>query len=237
MNNERFKWLESQLGDFNFLLKSTEYVSAMDLALDQVKHRFRNRQNQIIPGTNDVFAAFKNCNLRRLKVVVVANSPYPTFTNIDKPLASGYAYGIREKVTPIPLALRNIISAVDLMYGSDPSYTINRLTTNPANLWGKNLAAGGVLLMNYQLVTDCYDPMWSTNQRVFDRVSSITVDMIRSRFPTVLWMLPKSLPIWDIIPETRKIEFNPTDDNFILSGVFQKANDYLIRNGESTVQW
>lgn len=237
MDKKRFQWVETQLGEFNFLLRSPQYVSALDIALDQVKNRFKDRQNQLIPMADDVFAAYKYCNLKRLKVVVLANKPYPTFSNIDKPIASGFAYGVRDKVTPIPKSLSNIISAIDLYYQQDPSYTISRLTTNPANLWGTPLAKSGVLLMNYQLVTDSYNPSWVSDQRVFNRVSEITVDLIRHRFPTVLWMVPFTSPVWNIIPETRKIEFNPIDDCFILDNVFKKANEYLIRNGEAPVQW
>lgn len=237
MEKTRFDWLESQLGQFNFLLRSKDYVEAMDIALNQVKRQFGTRTNTLIPMSEDVFAAYKNCNLNRLKVVIVANRPYPMLTHIDKPVASGYAYGIREKISPIPLPLQSIISAVDLHYAKDADYTFRRISSDPSKLWGETLAKSGVLLMNYQLVTDTYNPQWSSDQRVFSRVSNITADMIRQKFPTVLWCMPKNIELWDYIPEPRKLEFNPMDDNFVLSNTFDKINNYLITHGESPVQW
>lgn len=237
MEQSRFNWLENQLGEFNFLLKNKGYVDAMDIALDQVKRQFGNRTNTLIPMIDDVFAAYKNCNIKRLKVVIVANRPYPTFTDNDKPVASGYAYGIRQRVSPIPLPLQSIISAVDLFYSKDSDYTLKRITSAPSNLWGTSLAKSGVLLMNYQLITDYYNPLWSSDLRIFSRVSNITADLIQQKFPTALWCMPKNIELWDYISETRKLEFNPNNDNFVLSNVFDEINKYLIRNGESPIQW
>lgn len=237
MDKQRFNWLEDQLGDFNFLLRSPRYVDAIDKALHQVKNRFGDRPNTLIPAINDMFAGYKNCNLNRLKVVIVANRPYPIFTNADKPLASGYAYGVREKVRPIPVALSLITSAIDLHYAKNVDYTIQRMGADISKLWGEKHAKSGVLMINYQLITDNYDPEWSTKARVFNDASNIAADLIRDRFPTTLWCMPKNIELWDYIHENRRIEFNPMDDNFVLSNIFDKINRYLVTHGEAPVQW
>lgn len=57
---------------------------------DKVMRRLISSKARICPDINDVFTAFRMCPMSNLRVVVLAQDPYPTVRN-GKPVATGIA--------------------------------------------------------------------------------------------------------------------------------------------------
>lgn len=67
---------------------------------------------KIAPLQKDVFKAFKLTPWEKVKVVIVGQDPYPTFTN-DVPDATGLAFGNRRTVLGMSPSLQQIAYAVE----------------------------------------------------------------------------------------------------------------------------
>ena len=93
MNKEREQNLKSVYGDWYPFLKdylwSKEYLKiGYDLSLEYKKKK------TIVPKKSDIFNAFKLCQYKNLKVVIIGQDPYPQIIN-NNPVANGLAFSYK----------------------------------------------------------------------------------------------------------------------------------------------
>ena len=97
------------------------------------------------PEKKDIFKFLELTDLRKLKVVVWGQDPYPTLLSNNKPRAQGYAFGVH-KEDSVPGSLRNMHKEMADNFSSFEAPKHGDLTY---------LANQGILFMNYSM---CYCP-------------------------------------------------------------------------------
>jgi len=136
--------MENELGDWYYKLKPFLEQGKLDNIFNQLKEIKGNKN--IVPRKDDVFNAFKLCQFKDLKVVILGQDPYPQIIK-GIPVAHGLAFSSNVEEFR-PKSLENIFKEIenDVYDG----FNLN-LSVRPVNLedWAKQ----GVLLLNTSLTT------------------------------------------------------------------------------------
>ena len=125
--------------------------SDFDKTLDKL-HKLREDGKRFTPPLKQVFRAFEECPVNKLKVIMIGQDPYPHFG-----VADGLAFSCSNTRKPQP-SLQKIFEAVDttLYYGEEPPEHNPDLTR-----WANQ----GVLLLNTALTCEIdkvgsHSPIW-----------------------------------------------------------------------------
>ena len=195
-----------------------------------VKNEYAQNPGRIFPAANEIFRAFDLCPPSKVKVVILGQDPYPT-----KGHAHGLCFSVDEKVKPLPKSLINIFKELE----SDLSIQV------PANGDLSNWAQQGVLLINTVLTVREGLPD-SHSGKGWEKFTDAAIQHLansRSELVYVLWGAKAQ----------KKVEYIDTQKNLIISSPhpsplsahrgffgskpFSRINEYLLKKGQTQINW
>ena len=130
------------------------------------------------PLKNDLFRALEMTPLKKVKVVIWGQDPYPTLKRNGKPRAQGYSFGV-SRDDEVPKSLQNIYKELKQEI---PDFK----PPNHGDLTG--WANQGILFMNTSLCYSPKDPKAYLN--LWHRFTNIIIQIINEKVPNcihVLW--------------------------------------------------
>lgn len=194
----------------------------------QVKTAYQN--GNVWPKGKFIFNAFQLCPLLSVKVVILGQDPYPTPGH-----AHGLCFSVHEDVRPFPKSLNNIFKEIK----DDLDIDI------PENGSLERWADQGVFLLNSVLTVNAHQPN-SHKDFGWQQFTDAVIQTINSNCEGVVFML------WGSQAQ-KKAELINTQRHHILSTVhpsplsayrgffgckhFSKANELLILQGKSPINW
>ena len=216
INND---WLEPLKPEF-----SKEYYKNLFYTL---KNEYSN--NIIFPDSNDIFNAFHLTPLSKVKVVIIGQDPYHE---------SGQAHGLSFSVKPgidIPPSLANIYKELHDEMG----------TYIPNNGYLEKWAKEGVLLLNTILTVRAHSAM-SHCKIGWQEFTDAAIRAVNEQDRPIVYLLwgkparekakmlnnPKHLVLETVHPSPLSAY-----RGFFGCGHFKKANEFLIENGETPIDW
>ena len=183
----------------------------------------------VYPDPKKVFNAFDSTPFNRVKVVIIGQDPYH---------GAGQAHGLCfsvEKDTKIPPTLRNIYKELN----SDVDISIP--TTGNLQSW----ADQGVLMLNTVLTVEANQAN-SHKELGWEKFTKAAIKVVSKELENVVFIL------WGKQAQSFSTILNE-DIHYILSSVhpsplsahngffgckhFSKANDYLIKQGKTPIDW
>lgn len=213
-------WLAQLAGEFDqpYMQQLREFLQ-----------REKQLGKRIFPSGPEFFNAFEHTPLDKVKVVILGQDPYH---------GEGQAHGLCFSVRPgikIPPSLQNIYKEINAELGL-PIPNHGHLTA-----W----ADQGVLLLNSVLSVECGNAA-SHQGKGWETFTDRVIDVINREREGVVFML------WGSYAQ-RKGAIIDSDRHCVLKaphpsplsahrgffgcGHFQAGNDYLLRRGESPVDW
>ncbi len=216
INND---WLEPLKPEF-----SKEYYKNLFYTL---KNEYSNYI--IYPDSNDIFNAFHLTPLSKVKVVIIGQDPY------HEP---GQAHGLSFSVKPgidIPPSLANIYKELHDEMG----------TYIPNNGYLEKWAKEGVLLLNTILTVRAHSAM-SHCKIGWQEFTDAAIRAVNEQDRPIVYLLwgkparekakmlnnPKHLVLETVHPSPLSAY-----RGFFGCGHFKKANEFLIENGETPIDW
>ena len=184
--------------------------------------------NAIYPAAKNIFNAFNLCPIDKVKVVIIGQDPY------HEP---GQAHGLCFSVLPptiLPPSLQNIYKEIESDLGR------KSVTNGDLTHWANQ----GVLLLNSTLTVRAHAAA-SHAGRGWEEFTDAVIRVVATR-ENIVYML------WGSYAQ-KKAAFVNADKNLILKSAhpsplsayrgffgnhhFSRANDYLIQNGKSPIEW
>mgnify|MGYP002621018734 CR=1 FL=1 len=182
------------------------------------------------PKGSQIFNAFEKCPFNEVKVVILGQDPYPTPGH-----AHGLCFSVQEHVRPFPKSLNNIFKEIKDDIGKDV----------PNNGSLVRWAEQGVFLLNTVLTVNAGDPNSHKNFG-WKTFTNRVIQEISNKLEGVVFLL------WGAQAQ-KKIELIDTTKHHILKSVhpsplsahrgffgckhFSKANELLISQGKSPINW
>lgn len=189
-----------------------------------------------LPRKEDIFNAFKFTNLNDVKVIILNDEPYNTYTTINNkklPVDIGLAYSTRrnDKITPV---VNNIYKELKNEY---PDYTI----PNHGDLtyWCQQ----GVLLLNISLTTSIKHSHLSWElwhgflNKLFKSISVVNPYTIVLLWGKECQKMSSMLPDNFIIFETSSPKGYGVNYGFFGCNHFKLTNEKLIKLGKTPIDW
>ncbi len=183
----------------------------------------------IYPKKENIFAAFKTTSLKDTKVVILGQDPYH-----GPGQAMGYSFSV-PSTCPLPPSLQNMYKELSAEY-NQPIHRTGDLTD-----WAKQ----GVLLMNTILTVEEHKPL--SHQNIgWQNFTDEALRWLDQKEGPVVFMLWGSKAI-----QSKKLLKNPNHliltsphpsplsayRGFFGNNHFKLANEYLIQNNETPIQW
>ncbi len=185
------------------------------------------KQNNICPKKENVFNAFKFCNLNDLKIVIFGQDPY-----YQKNVADGLAFSTQENKTPASLV--NIFKELKNEF---PDFICN---SNNLQLWAQQ----GILLLNTSLTVEQDKPL--SHKEKWDFLIYDIIDLINQNNKNVIFLLwgnqaKKWKKFIDInkhyVLETSHPSPLSANKGFLGSNIFQKSNNLLKKLDKKPIDW
>ena len=211
----------------NHFITKSEFTEIIEKLVYEVEEGKR-----FVPKVKNTLNAFKECDLKDLKVVIIGQDPYPWLysNHPDNTVADGLAFscGNSMKIQP---SLEYMFNAM----GKEPD------DRNPDL---KYLANQGVLLLNSALTVQVNKP--GTHYTIWKPFINIVIDTINHNKSDIVYILLGKV--------AQQFEDMISDDNLILKAshpasagynrgvwncedVFNKTNDYLQKNNKTIIKW
>lgn len=211
----------------NHFITKSEFKEILEKLVFEVEEGKR-----FVPKIKNTLNAFKFCDLKDLKVVIIGQDPYPWLykNHPDGTVADGLAFscGNSMKIQP---SLEYIYNAM----GKEPE------DRNPDL---KYLAEQGVLLLNSALTVEVNKP--GTHYTIWKPFINIVIDTINYNKSDIVYILLGKV--------AQQYEDVIDDNNLILKAshpasagynkgvwncedVFNRANNYLQEKGKTIIQW
>jgi len=195
---------------------------------EQLKNEYKN--HTVYPKMNDIFNALKYTAFKDVKCVIIGQDPYH-----GENQAHGLCFSVM-RPTPPPPSLKNIFKEYQDDLGFVPNYNNGELTN-----WAKN----GVLMLNTLLTVRSGQPL-SHKGLGWEKVTDRIISEINKKDSPVVFILwgrpaakkaeiiknPKHLKLFSVHPSPLSAH-----GGFFGSKPFSKANEYLISNGISPIDW
>ena len=197
----------------------------------QALHDFVEKEYQtktIYPPKSMIFRAFECCPWDKVKVVILGQDPYHGAGQ-----AHGLSFSVPEGIAT-PGSLRNIFKEI-----ADNGYPFPQSTN--LTYWARQ----GVLLLNATLTVEA-GKAGSHQGKGWEQLTDYVIQQLAQQKKGLVFLL------WGNFAQQKKI-FIPERDHLILyaahpsplsahrgflgCGHFRKANDYLIANGHSPIDW
>ena len=183
----------------------------------------------IFPPADDIFNAFHFTPVKDVKVVILGQDPYH-----GPGQAQGYSFSVPSNF-PLPPSLQNMYKELENEYQT-PVHRTGDLTD-----WAKQ----GVLLMNTILTVEEHKPL-SHQDKGWQNFTNEALRWINEKDGPVVFLLWGSKAI-----QAKKLLTNPkhliltsphpsplsANRGFFGNNHFKLANEYLIKNNETPIQW
>jgi len=199
----------------------------------------RRKTHTIYPPKEEIFNAFKSCDISKTKVVIIGQDPYHNGS------AHGLAFSIKQGKTPV--SLRNILKEVQDDYYQDTFAFKSAHSTNLSR-WCQQ----GVLLLNKTLTVDeghanSHKKQWSSFiEGVIDKLINFKTAR-KEPLVFILWgkeaqsVLPESYnkEYMHIIKSAHPAAeaYSGGNSGFFGSKPFTKCNKFLSDNGQYPISW
>ena len=183
----------------------------------------------IYPPAKDLFNAFKLTDFNDIKVVILGQDPYH-----GPGQAQGYSFSVPSNF-PLPPSLQNMYKELEYEYQA-PVHRTGDLTD-----WAKQ----GVLLMNTILTVEEHKPL-SHQDMGWQNFTNEALRWINEKDGPVVFLLWGAKAI-----QAKKLLTNPKHliltsphpsplsayRGFFGNNHFKLANEYLVKNNETPIQW
>lgn len=212
-------WNRALSGEFNkdYFVKLTDFVRGEYLS-----------GKKIYPAPKNIFNAFNLCPLDKVKVVIIGQDPYH-----EPGQAMGLCFSVPDGVTPPP-SLVNIYKEIEADIGH-PSVTHGDLT-----YWANQ----GVLLLNSTLTVMAHNAASHTG-RGWELFTDAVIRTVAQK-ENIVYMLWGSYAQHkaDFVDETKNLVLKSVHPSplsahrgFFGNHHFSAANDYLVANGKTPIEW
>lgn len=218
--------------DWTLALEDTLFTKEVEKLFAQVEELYE--QEEVLPGKEDIFNAFKLTPFDKVKVVILGQDPYPNPEN-----AMGLAFSVKEGVRP-PASLKNIYKQIERDFGYEMNPNNGNLTP-----WAKQ----GVLLLNTGLTVKA----WEANSHKYLnwlQFTSKVIEAVSQNNSDVVFLL------WGREAQAAE-KYIQGDNNHVIqtshpsplgagklapipfnhSGIFKLTNQILEENGRSPIDW
>lgn len=196
-----------------------------------VRQEYKENPGHTFPSASFIFRAFDACPTSKLKVVILGQDPYPTRGH-----ANGLCFSINPDVRPFAKSLINIFKEIE----SDLKKPM------PENGDLSRWAEQGVLLLNSILTVREGQPQ-SHQGKGWERFTDAVIQKISDEHEGIVFML------WGGYARNKGKNIDRTKHFVLESGHpspmsanqglwfgnrhFSKANDYLLKNGKTPINW
>ena len=183
----------------------------------------------IYPEPKNIFNAFNLCLLPDVKVVIIGQDPYH-----EPHQAHGLCFSVESGVD-LPPSLQNIYKEIESDLGH------KSITNGDLSSWAKQ----GVLLLNSTLTVQAHIAA-SHAGHGWEMFTDAVIQTLAQNQKNIVYML------WGAFAQ-KKAEFVNPNDNLILKSThpsplsayrgffgnhhFSRANEYLIANGKTPIDW
>ncbi len=213
-------WKDALNGEFekDYFIKLTDFVRGEYLS-----------GKTIYPEPKNIFNAFNLCPLDKVKVVIIGQDPYH-----EPGQAHGLCFSVENGID-LPPSLINIYKEIESDIGH------KSITNGDLTDWAKQ----GVLLLNSTLTVQAHMAA-SHAGHGWEQFTDAVINAVAQNKKHVVYML------WGSFAQKKAAIVNP-NDNLILSSAhpsplsayrgffgnhhFSRANEYLIQNGETPINW
>ena len=210
------------------------------VAMEQFLQKERAK-GKVYPEDADIFNALNLTELKKIKVVIIGQDPYP---------GAGQAHGLCFSVPrcmPIPRSLRNVYDEIER------DCHVRMPTHGDLTGW----AAQGVLLLNATL-TVRKDEAGSHQGKGWKKFTDAVIGAVQKKREHVVFLLwgRDAQDVWDRCAEKEGALTTDAKEHLVLKafhpaarsahshpksfrgcGQFTAANDYLIKNGDKPIDW
>ncbi|MBR3148470.1 MAG: uracil-DNA glycosylase [Alphaproteobacteria bacterium] len=213
-------WKDALKDEFekDYFIKLTEFVRSEYLS-----------GKTIYPEAKNIFNAFNLCPLSNVKVVIIGQDPYH-----EPHQAHGLCFSV-ENGTDFPPSLINIYKEIESDLGH------KSITNGDLSAWAKQ----GVLLLNSTLTVRAHIAA-SHSGKGWEQFTDAVIRAVNETQKNVVYML------WGSFAQ-KKAEFVDNQNNLILKSAhpsplsayrgffgnhhFSRANEYLVENGKTPIDW
>ncbi len=184
----------------------------------------------VYPAPKNIFRAFALCPFEKVKVVILGQDPYHRARQ-----ANGLAFSVDERES-VPPSLKNIFKEIESDIGKPLIHTSGDLS---------RLATQGVLLLNATLTVRAH-MAGSHQSKGWEIFTDAVVKALSDERDHLVFML------WGNYAKAKGVHINRSKhmvleaphpspfsaaNGFFGCKHFSQANDYLISNGESSIDW
>ena len=196
----------------------------------KVKELYLNNTDKIFPKGADIFRAFDLCPFDQTKVIILGQDPYPTRGH-----AHGLSFSVNDHVKPFPKSLKNIFSEINNDIGKP----------FPENGNLSRWAEQGVLLLNAVLTVEEGRP--DSHKGIgWEQFTDSVIKMLSTQKEHLIFMLwgAKAGHKRALIDEGKHKVLSSVHPSplsayrgFFGCKHFSKANDYLLMNKLTPIDW
>ena len=192
------------------------------------KVKLEYKEKTIYPKYEDIFKAFRLCDINKIKVVIIGQDPYHGENE-----ATGLAFSVEDNIK-IPPSLRNIFLELK-----------NDLNIEKTNNSLDNWARQGVFLINSVLTVEKDKPE-SHKMLNWERFTDYVIKVISEKKENIVFILlgnyAKSKK--NLIDEKKHLIIETTHPSpfsvyrgFFGSKIFSKTNNYLKEKNKNTIDF
>lgn len=206
-----------------------EFVKPYWLKLESYLQQRRCLGKVIYPPSTAVFSAFKQCDLDKVRVVILGQDPYH-----GPGQANGLCFSVPQGQS-VPPSLRNIFKELGSDVGA-PTATHGCLTS-----WAEQ----GVLLLNTVMTVEQGQPN-SHADKGWETFTDRVIHLINKNCDSVVFMLWGSnaqKKQW-LLDEAQHLVLRSTHPSplsayrgFFGCGHFSRANQFLVSKGQAPIDW
>ena len=212
--------------EFFASIKEKDYSKRLNAFLDEEYSKYT-----CYPPRRLLFNAFAHTELENVKVVIFGQDPYH-----EPGQAMGMSFSVPDGITPPP-SLINIYKEIQDEFHVDINFNSGNLTY---------LADQGVLLLNSVLSVRAHQPL-SHNIKEYSLFFMDVLSVLESKDQPIVYMLwggnAKKLkqyihnPNHKILESVHPSPLSANRGGWFGNNCFKEANDFLIANGLTPINW
>jgi len=182
----------------------------------------------VFPPARQVFNAFNECPVDKVKVVIVGQDPYH-----NPYQANGLSFAVNDGIT-LPPSLKNIYKEIQNDLGITP------LSTGDLSRWARQ----GVLMLN-SVLTVCANIPASHSGKGWEQFTDAVIQVLNTNRTNIVYLL------WGKYAQTKGVVIDRENNHVLTSGHpspfsahlfhgnhhFSKCNKYLIKQGFTPIDW
>ena len=198
--------------------------------MSYIVSEYLTKSEMVFPDKDQIFRAFSECPIDKVKVVILGQDPYPTIGH-----AHGLCFSVEEDVKPFPKSLVNIFKEIetDLNIPFPENGSLVR--------WAKQ----GVLLLN-SVLTVREGEAGSHINKGWEKFTDAVISELNNNLEGIVYLL------WGSKAQEKGKSID-ISKNYVLSSVhpsplssyrgflgckhFSKTNEYLVSKGKTPIFW